>query len=120
MATTDPQTILAMAEDTVGRTLGIAARDWFALDVDGAEGERTLERLKLDLPATLENGTRRGRHLIFRARLPFRPPATLGPGLDVKGNFQGKPTGYLLAPTSIVAGHVYRWRNDCEIALRPP
>ena len=38
----------------------------------------------------------------------------------MKGNFQGKPTGYLLAPTSIVAGHVYRWRNDCEIALAPP
>ena len=79
-----------------------------------------MERLALDLPPTLETNTRRGRHLIFRARLPFQAPARLGDGLDVKGNCRGRPTGYLIAPASTVGGHVYEWRNDLPIAPAPP
>jgi hypothetical protein len=118
-ATTDPNEILALAERYPRANVGIAASDWFALDVDGDDGERTLEGLGLDLPPTLESSTRNGRHLIFKATLPFRPRARLGKGLDVKGNYRGKPTGYLIAPTSIVKGHEYGWLNDLDPAPAP-
>jgi hypothetical protein len=118
-ATTDPDTILKWAEQFPRANVGAAMRDTLALDVDGPKGEQTLERLELDLPPTLENGARRGPHLLYQATLPFRPPKELGPGLDVKGNHSGRATGYLVLPTSTVNGHTYRWRNDLPAAPAP-
>lgn len=84
------------------------------LDIDGPEGEAALAAL--DLPATREVVTGRGRHLWFRYRGPAvangRP---FGPGIDVRGH-----GGYVILPPSVhPSGRVYAWCGADEAAELP-
>ncbi|WP_162559675.1 phage/plasmid primase, P4 family [Methylobacterium radiodurans] len=82
----------------------------FAVDVDGPEGEKSLQRLigrSREFPATVETITARGRQFIFRAR-PGRPVRSScgrhGPGIDIKGQ-----RGYVVLPGSVhPLGPTYR------------
>lgn len=71
------------------------------LDVDGDQGEASLEALvdkHVELPETLEVLTGRGRHLYFSSSGAVVPNSAskLGPGLDVRGE-----GGYVVGPPSI-------------------
>ena len=88
------------------------------LDVDGADGERSLARLQSELgplPPTFAVATGRGRHLYFApcddADLVQR---SLGPQLDVRWK------GYVVAPPSVHPdGQTYRRSNSLCVAPLP-
>jgi|SRR5579871_201027 len=72
----------------------------FVMDVDGAQGAATLQKLESTygrLPETLSAATGRGRHLYFK--YPYSPVSNgigkLGPGVDIRGD-----EGYVIAPPS--------------------
>ena len=100
--------------------VGLATGELIVIDVDGALGEASLQRLQDEhgpLPATLEATSGRGRHLYFAD--PSEPLGNsvgrLGGGLDVRGN-----GGYIVAPPSLHAdGHRYRWRTRRRPAALP-
>ena len=95
------------------------------LDIDGAAGEATLAALVATLgplPATLEQTTSRGRHLVFvapqeateadMAVIKGSIAAWRGPGLDLRAGAPSKPGGYIvLAPSKHLSGAVYAWRD---------
>jgi hypothetical protein len=91
------------------------------IDIDGATGEKSLERLQEEigpLPVTAEVRTARGRHLYFA--LPERKAVRcsvgrLGTGLDVRGD-----GGYVVAPPSLhPTGSAYEWLRECPPAPLP-
>jgi hypothetical protein len=95
----------------------------FVLDVDGENGEESLEALERKygkLPDTREARSGRGRHLYFV------PPAgssirnsqgTIGQGLDVRCD-----GGYIIAPPSYHAAKhkYYKWVAETALASLPP
>jgi hypothetical protein len=89
----------------------------FVVDVDGPDAERELRRL--ELPATVEAITARGRHLYFKhPNAPVRNTAgKIAPGVDTRGD-----GGYVLAPPSIhPSGALYRWApNGIRTAAAAP
>lgn len=105
---------------------GIGYLPQLGLDVDPrAGGVGTLNDLVMrhgPLPESWEveaGGEDRGRHLLFSLPETMVLPATLGPGLDVKGC----GTGYLIAPPTLHrSGRRYQWRPGFapwEIELAP-
>ncbi len=82
------------------------------VDVDGDAGEQTLrdlEAARTPLPATREQRTGGGRHLLFAH--PGRPvpnsAGKFGPGVDVRGD-----GGFIVAaPSRHATGAVYAWRQ---------
>jgi hypothetical protein len=87
----------------------------FVVDVDGPDAERQL--LRLELPATVEAITARGKHLYFRyPDTPVRNTAgKIAPGVDTRGD-----GGYVLAPPSIhPSGALYRWAGARIVAAAP-
>jgi hypothetical protein len=82
----------------------------FAVDVDGINGEESLDALEAEhgaLPKTLTNLTGRGKHLIFKhpgIKIVTRT-SKLGKNLDVRGD-----GGYIIGPPSKHAsGNQYSW-----------
>lgn len=78
------------------------------LDVDGPDGESSLERFP-PLPDTWCALTRRGAHWYFRhpGREIRNSAGKLGPGLDVRGD-----GGYVVAPPSAHADGEYEWAGE--------
>ena len=81
------------------------------LDVDGADGQRSLAewtRLHGELPETLTSMTGKGFHHIFKMPEEPMPNRTrVEPGLDVRAN-----GGYIVVPPSLHAnGNRYRWQD---------
>ncbi|QDT68644.1 hypothetical protein MalM25_15680 [Planctomycetes bacterium MalM25] len=101
-----------------------ASSDFFVLDVDGEEGERSLADLieqHGELPETVTTKTPRGgRHLYFD--LPGdadvrNSAGKLGPKLDVRGD-----GGYVVAPPSRLPNGDYSWiksPDEIEVAKAP-
>jgi hypothetical protein len=77
-------------------------------DVDGAEGEQSLDDLGLANVESLVSHTGRGRHLFFsHPGGTVRSRVKVAPGLDVRGD-----GGYVVAPPSLHAsGAKYAWAN---------
>jgi len=93
----------------------------FVLDVDGMEGESSLQSLTAangPLPDTLTSYTGRGRHILFRYpdSKVFTRAGKVAPGLDVRGE-----GGYIVAPPSKHAnGNQYNWIDaDADIYDAP-
>lgn len=99
--------------------VGIATDDQelFVLDIDGPDGDATLERLEEEfgrLPETLMAQTGKGKHFYFRYSGPEslgisagKEGKRLGKGIDTRGT-----GGYVVAPPSIHPdGRTYRWVN---------
>lgn len=126
-ATSDERRILAELADREDANLGIATGDrsgFWALDVDGPEGEASLAALVEEhgpLPATLEARTGGGgRHILF-AMPADRPLGNrkrgLGPKLDVRGT-----GGQIVVAPSVhpETGALYEWATDpTETAIAP-
>ena len=102
-------------EANIGIVCG-AVSGLVVIDVDGPDGEETLEALAAELgplPETVEALTGKGRHLYFaHPSVEIRPSAgVLGPGLDVRGD-----GGYVVGPLSLhYTGRRYEW----EVAHHP-
>jgi len=90
------------------------------IDVDGAAGEATLHQLETahaPLPATRQQRTGGGRHLLFAH--PGRPvpnsAGKLGEGVDVRGD-----GGFIVAaPSRHHTGAVYTWTHPLPVAPTP-
>ena len=97
-ASNDPEQVAEWWEASPFANVGIACvGDTMVLDVDGAEGERTLAELVAQhgpLPPTREVRTGRGRHLYFQAPPGQRPDGWRYGGLELKS------AGYVVAPPS--------------------
>src|SRR5262249_30984848 len=115
-ATTDPERIdrwwRAVPDLNVAIGTGTVS-GFFALDVDGENGEaslRKLESARSTLPQTVEVITGKGRHCYFRSgRCKIsNSVGLLGSGLDVRGD-----GGYVIAPPSMhPSGRPYVWSVD--------
>jgi hypothetical protein len=122
-ATSNPATIRRWwnaCAYNIGLRTGTASRVW-VLDVDGDEGEATLQRLEAEhgvLAPTVVSLTARGRHLWFAYTVPIPSSAgRVGPGIDVRGD-----DAYIIAPPSIhPSGVVYAWSAESakELAVAP-
>lgn len=94
----------------------------FVLDVDGKEGETSLETLERQhgrLPETREARSGRGRHLYFVPPVGAtirNSQGTIGPGLDVRCD-----GGYIIAPPSFHAQtrRYYEWVSETALAPLP-
>jgi hypothetical protein len=99
----------------IGIPTGAICKFW-ALDVDGVEGEASLSALERQhgvMPKTRVVLTSRGRHVHFAypGSIPSSA-ARIAPGLDVRAD-----GAYIVAPPSIhESGHVYTWAET----PRPP
>jgi len=90
------------------------------IDIDGPAGEHTLHHLQAahaPLPATRQQRTGGGRHLLFAH--PGRPVANsagkLGAGVDVRGD-----GGFIVAaPSRHHTGAVYTWTHPLPVAQAP-
>jgi hypothetical protein len=130
--TLEPRDHLARLEleppEQIGLRMG-AQRDGrllIALDVDGIEGEDSLERLGAELgtlPSTLEQRTPRGgRHLVFEwprelaSQCPTTSANKLGPRIDIRGQ-----NGHIVAaPSPGAEGGQYELVDDeAPIELLP-
>jgi hypothetical protein len=117
-ATTDPEQISAWWTQQPDYNVAIATgavSKIFVVDVDGPKAELELQRL--DLPATVQVTTARGRHLYFRyPDTPVRNTAgRIAPGIDTRGD-----GGYVLTVPSVhESGHVYRWAGARTVAAAP-
>jgi hypothetical protein len=116
-ATHDPKRVEEWWRYNPNFNIGIATgkpSGFFALDIDGDEGEASLRKLEEAhgvLPPTVEVITGRGRQLYFNM-----PPTgdvrnsagVVGPGLDIRGS-----GGFVVAPPSIhPTGRAYAWSVD--------
>ncbi len=124
-ASKDPKAIDRMfgSNSTSGFNVGIATGEvsgFWALDIDGPDGETSLRDLEAThgaLPATLEQRTGRGRHLLFAWRGSVKSSAQeLGSKLDVRGD-----GGYIVAaPSTHHSGGQYEFIDpEAEIADAP-
>jgi hypothetical protein len=113
-ATSNPATIRRWWSATaynIGLRTGQPSRVW-VLDIDGDDGEATLQRLEAGhgpLPPTVTSLTARGRHLWFAYTVPIQSSAgRVGGGIDVRAD-----GGYIVAPPSIhPTGVIYEWSTD--------
>jgi len=121
-ATTDPKTIIEWWTKWPDANIGIATGSksgFFVLDVDGEEGQRSLNELQAKyetLPETLETATGGGgRHLLFMQPpgLTIKNKVRIAPGLDIRGD-----GGYIVAPPSNhISGKRYEWVNYADVML---
>ena len=102
-------------EANIGIVCG-AVSGLVVIDVDGPDGEESLEALAAELgplPETVEALTGEGRHLYFNhPGVEIRPSTgEIGPALDVRGD-----GGYVVGPPSLhYTGRRYEW----EVAFHP-
>ena len=116
-ASTDPQVIREWWSQYPDANIGVATGSVsgiVVLDIDGAEGERSLQQLQDQhgvLPTTAEQRTGRGRHLFFHIygnRRVSNSASRLGQGLDIRGE-----GGYVVvAPSRHISGMRYQWVGD--------
>ena len=102
--------------------IGLRCDGLLALDVDGKEGERSLQLLESELgslPATREQSSGRGRHLFFavateigNSTRPLDDPV----GLDLRAGTRGY---VVAAPSRHCSGKRYRLVNDAQPAALP-
>ncbi len=99
--------------------IGLRCDGLLVLDVDGREGERSLRTIEAELgelPATREQASGRGRHLLYAVEDESIGNSTraLGdpPGLDLRAGARGY---VVAAPSRHASGARYRW--TCQ---RPP
>ena len=120
-ATTDLDPIRKWWRQEPQFNIGIATGSrsgFFALDIDGADGETALRKLEAangTLPGSVEVITARGRHVWFKTpATPIRNSASkLGPNLDIRAD-----GGYILAPPSThPSGRQYHWSCDSASAI---
>lgn len=115
-AATDPATVASWWRRWPTANVGVATGARCGLvvvDVDGPAGAASLTALQADhgpVPATRQQMTARGRHLLFAhpgGRLP-NSAGKLGEGLDVRGD-----GGFIVAAPSVhVTGHRYTWSGQ--------
>lgn len=122
-ATVDEETIRNWWRDwpdaNLAVTTGKRSGTW-VLDVDGEDGEITLEGLERrygELPLTMVSHTGKGRHFYFRYVEGVRNTARkLGFGLDTRGE-----GGYVLAPPSVHPnGRTYQWTPGARPLAEAP
>lgn len=124
-ATTNPERIKAMwarAKHPLNVAIATGEKSGiWVLDIDGADGEVSLEDLAVRngtlLPMTLEARTGSGRHLIFRhpGKKVMSRASKLGHKLDVRGD-----GGYIVAPPSIHrTGVYYSWEVETTPVAAP-
>jgi hypothetical protein len=117
-ATRDPEQIRAWWDLDPNFNVAIATgavSGIFVVDADGPDAERELQRL--ELPATVEATTARGRHLYFKypSALVRNTASKIAPGVDTRGD-----GGYVLAPPSVhPSGALYRWAGARTVAAAP-
>ncbi|MER8646814.1 phage/plasmid primase, P4 family [Mesorhizobium sp. M1252] len=123
-ASSDIHVIEGWCERWPSMNLGFATggkKGIFVLDVDGAEGHKSLRRLEHDhgkLPRTLTVRTGRGFHLYFHAVQAIGNSAgtKLGKGLDVRGK-----NGYVLTHWSRhISGTIYKSPDPKAKVARTP
>lgn len=118
-ALTDSEFVSKWWTENPEDNIGVATDDGelFVLDIDGPEGDATLERLEEEfgrLPETLMAETGKGKHFFFRYKgteslgnSAGKEGKRLGRGIDTRGT-----GGYVVAPPSIHPdGRTYRWVN---------
>ena len=122
-ATIDEETIKRWWKRWPDANIGLATGGGgvVVLDVDGEEGERSLQELEEaygPLPRTLEARTGGGgRHIFFKAPDWYVPISVskIGTNLDIRGD-----GGYVVAPPSIhKSGKRYEWITTSEPAELP-
>lgn len=122
-ATTDLATIRNWWHRWPSANIGVATgkiSGFFALDLDGQDGEETLATWQLEhgpLPDTPTSRTGSGgRHLTFAyPGLPIQNKVRIGPGVDVRGD-----GGYIVVPPSIhVSGRRYTWEPSAKPGKTP-
>ena len=126
-ATTDPARVRGWWSATPGANVGVAtgrASGHFVLDIDGAEGARSLADLEVQhgvLPLTLRVSTGRDDyscHMYFELpddRIVTNSARRLGEGLDVRGE-----GGYVVGPGSVhPSGRAYTIACDAPVAKAP-
>src|SRR5215211_568775 len=113
-ASSDVQTLRDWWSSWPAANVGLRCDGLLVFDVDGETGEESLVRLERHLgplPATREQRTGRGRHLLYAVPPGVELGNSTGPlgspaGIDLRG---GK-RGYIVAPVSLhVSGTIYRW-----------
>jgi hypothetical protein len=115
-ASADPNQIASWWVKWPGANIGVvtgAVSGIVVLDIDGAEGHETLQKLIVEngpLPRTPVVQTARGFHLYFKLPQGIAIPCSTGNGLDIRGD-----KGYVVAPPSIhISGHIYQWCNNAS------
>ncbi len=108
----DPDPMIGYPDANIGIACGEAS-GFFVLDVDGPEGEQSLQALETKhgpLPFTVQQRTGGGgRHLFFKMpNADIRPKVRLMPGLDVRGN----DSYIVVAPSNHISGGRYEWIVD--------
>jgi hypothetical protein len=101
--------------------VGLRCDGLLVIDIDGDQGERSFERLQIELgglPASREQQTGGGRHLLFAANLDSNSTRPLGnpPGIDLRGGQRG----YIVTSPSLHrSGCRYRWLDERPIGPLP-
>ena len=108
----DPDPMIGYPDANIGIACGEAS-GFFVLDVDGPEGEQSLQVLETKhgaLPFTVQQRTGSGgRHLFFKMpNADIRPKVRLMAGLDVRGN----DSYIVVAPSMHISGNRYEWIVD--------
>jgi hypothetical protein len=115
-ATTDPTIIAGSWTRCPDANIGLATGQMsgcVVLDIDGADGESSLQTLKRELgplPDTCMARTGKGRHLYFcyPDGKEIRSRTNIAPGIDVRAD-----GGYVVAPPSVHPnGTTYEWIGD--------
>lgn len=120
-ATTDPGQVAAWWEERPDANVAMRCDRLAVLDVDGREGARSVTLLEAELgplPATWEQSTGRGRHLVFAADVAGNSTRGLGspPGVDVRAGRHG----YVVAAPSLHAtGNRYSRSGPAKPAPLP-
>ena len=108
-ATTDRATIREWWTRTPNANIGLAGGPWWALDVDGEDGENSLASLVLAhvwMPeGPIQQSGSGGKHLLFAGDERVGNRQHVLPGLDVRA-----AGGYIVAaPSNHSSGGTYRW-----------
>jgi hypothetical protein len=114
-ASRDPTVVTAWWHTWPTANVGLRCDGLLVFDVDGGQGEESLERLERELgrlPATRVQHTGKGRHLMYTVARPVgNSTGTLStpPGVDVRGGSRG----YVVAAPSLHrSGRRYRLADD--------
>ncbi len=119
-ASLDEKTITAWWTDNPHALIGTPTGNGaIVIDVDGEEGEMSLQGLEFThgpLPPTRTSATGHGRHLWYRVQCAVRNSAgKIADGIDIRGD-----GGYVILPPSPhPAGTLYRWVTRCAPAELP-
>jgi Bifunctional DNA primase/polymerase, N-terminal len=124
-ATSNPGMVAAWWDSWPQANIGLRCDGLAVFDLDGAQGEESLERLTAEfgpLPPTRTQRTGKGRHLLYAVPSEARvgnSTRRLGspPGVDLRGG----PAGYIVvAPSLHASGAMYAWDDlDAPVSGLP-